>query len=331
METAILFNIWIRTDLAKEVFSQIRKVKPKRLYIAIDGPRNAEDKKLIEKTKNIVKVDWDCNVKYLIREKNLGCDKAIPQAISWLFENEEMGIILEDDCYPDLSFFRFCEELLTKYKDDTRIMHIAGRCNSLNKEYNQYSYYFQKGMDCWGWASWKRAWKYYDNTMPNLKLFEKEKAINKYIINYTERERLSEIFKLPPIKVLSWDYIYSYNLYCQNAICINPSVNLVKNIGMISKYATHKQENVDKIYNKLHEMQFPLKHPIFIGVEPEYNENNIFIYYKSLVIKLIKRFFQLRISNIFSVKNEYCNNTKNKVIRILGIKIKFKVKGKKNE
>ena len=112
----VLFLVWVRPELAAKVFSQIRKAQPKRLYVALDGPRNEKDEELIKKTLEVIKVDWDCDVKYLKRDKNLGCKVAVAEAITWFFENEEMGIILEDDCYPDLSFSRIVKNCLIDSK-----------------------------------------------------------------------------------------------------------------------------------------------------------------------------------------------------------------------
>ena len=128
-DVPILFLVFNRPDVTKKVFEQIKKAKPKKLYIAADGPRkNIPNEKEIcnEVIKFVTKINWNCEVKTLFREENLGCGKAVSSAIDWFFENEEFGIILEDDCVPDQSFFGFCEQMLVKYKDDARIMMVAG-------------------------------------------------------------------------------------------------------------------------------------------------------------------------------------------------------------
>ena len=119
----ILFVIFNRFDTAKQVFERIKEVQPSKLYIAADGPRENKvgESEKCQQVRDLVKlIDWNCEVKTLFRDKNLGCAKAVSGAISWLFENEEMGIILEDDCLPHLDFFPYCKELLEKYKDDVR-------------------------------------------------------------------------------------------------------------------------------------------------------------------------------------------------------------------
>ena len=129
MSTPILFLIFNRPQCTRKVFEEIRKNRPKRLYISADGPRcgvssDAENCRLARQI--ATEVDWDCTVKTFFREENIGCGRAVQSGISWFFEHEEAGIILEDDCLPDATFFEFCGEMLRKYADDERIMHISG-------------------------------------------------------------------------------------------------------------------------------------------------------------------------------------------------------------
>ena len=142
--TPILFLIFNRPDTTIEVFNRIKKIQPKYLFVAADGPRQDKigEKEMCEATRAIIEqIDWDCEVKTLFRESNLGCGKAVSEAISWFFVHNEMGIILEDDCLPDLSFFSFCENLLEKYKDDSRISTICASNYQLQNNTSN-SYYF---------------------------------------------------------------------------------------------------------------------------------------------------------------------------------------------
>jgi hypothetical protein len=130
-KSAVLFIVFNRPETTKQVFARIKKAKPSRLYIAGDGPRfdKPEEKKLCDGVRSVVnEIDWVCEVKTLFQDVNLGCKEAVSSAISWFFDNEEEGIILEDDCLPAESFFNFCDTLLEKYRYDNRIRHIAG-CN----------------------------------------------------------------------------------------------------------------------------------------------------------------------------------------------------------
>ena len=238
LKTPVLFLIFNRLDTTKEVFSAIRQAKPPKLYIAADGPR-ANIKGEMEKVKAVREyvvnnIDWDCGVKTLFREKNLGCGKALSEAITWFFENEEMGIILEDDCVPNQSFFSFCENLLTKYKDDERVMMIAGTNYFFGKESSEFTYYFSRYFSIWGWATWKRAWNLYDFNMRDLDRFvEKGFFKDKNIFPDT---RMGKYYKdiflmMKKNKIDTWDYQWVYSCLANSGLSIVPIKNLISNIG----------------------------------------------------------------------------------------------------
>lgn len=167
--TAILLIVFRRPDTTQKVFDRIREVKPKKLYIAADGPRNEIERNECDVTRAIVScIDWDCEVVKLYQERNLGCDKHCFQAISWFFEQESEGIVLEDDRVPSRSFFGFCSTLLEKYRDDERIGHIAGSNYQFGKKRGDGSYYFSNLTHAGGWAGWRRVWK---NVRNNWELF----------------------------------------------------------------------------------------------------------------------------------------------------------------
>ena len=166
--SAVLFVIFNRPDTTEKVFAQIKAAKPKRLYIAADAPRaNFPGEELrCKQAKQIVEnIDWECEVKTLYKKKNVGCREGVLSAVTWFFNHEEEGIILEDDCLPANSFFKFCDVMLEKYRDDTRIRHITG-CNlQQGKKWGDSTYYFSNRTHVWGWASWKRVWKDYDKEL----------------------------------------------------------------------------------------------------------------------------------------------------------------------
>ena len=147
MDIAILFVVFNRPAETKKVLNAIRDAKPSRLYIASDGPRMGRDaeKQTVAEVRQIIhKIDWVCDVKTLLREVNVGCKDAVSGAIDWFFNHEEEGIILEDDCLPDLSFFSYCKELLEKYRHDSRIMSISGVNFQKSNFLDESSYYFSR-------------------------------------------------------------------------------------------------------------------------------------------------------------------------------------------
>jgi hypothetical protein len=261
----ILFLIFNRPECTAATFAAISKIKPEKLYIAADGPRTGKtgEDVLCEKTRDIVKkIDWDCEAKTLFRESNLGCKDAVSSAITWFFQNEEMGIILEDDCLPRESFFPFCEELLIKYKDDDRIWHIDGTTSQSGVAGT--SYQFSKYCLIWGWATWRRAWKNYDKQIKGFPEFKEKEIINS-IWNKIEVRKywLANLELAYNDKIDTWDFQWAYTVWTNNGMSIRPHVNLVKNIGF-SADATHTV-TANKLLQilKSEEMDFPLQHPVF--------------------------------------------------------------------
>jgi len=175
LTTPVLFIVFNRLDTTKQVFEEIKKAKPQKLFIAADGPRNFQEKNKTDVVRKYIleNINWKCEVKTLFREKNLGCKYAVAGAIDWFFDNVEQGIILEDDCLPSQSFFKFCQEMLEKYKDDERVMHISGTNVEGISKIDQ-DYFFAINFNVWGWATWKRAWKLYDINVTHWPRFLKE-------------------------------------------------------------------------------------------------------------------------------------------------------------
>lgn len=236
--TPILFLIFNRPNNTKKVFAEIRKQKPKYLYIAADGPRNDlfEITLCKEVRKVVTNIDWDCELKTLFREKNLGCKYAVSSAIDWFFEHVEGGIILEDDCLPDTSFFLFCDELLKKYKHDNKIMHITGTNLNDNLKFGDGSYYCSNYPNIWGWATWKRAWEKYDLELNNTD-FYLELIKNKFKY-HSEQKFWESRINLLDTGLDTWDYQWMFSIWREDGICLNSNYNLVLNIGF-DKEATH--------------------------------------------------------------------------------------------
>lgn len=240
--TPILLIAFSRTDTTRQVFDQIRKARPGRFYFAVDGHRNEKEAVLCEQVKDIIAdVDWECEVKTLFRDKNLGCRKGVSEAVSWFFENETEGIILEDDCLPSDSFFGFCSQLLEKYRHDERIGHISGGNYQNGVVRGDGSYYFSALTHVWGWAGWRRVWKDFDIEVSTYPLIEK--------FNYLERLGSHGPFKHYWTHKLkthyenqsldTWGFQYSYLNLINNRLSIIPNTNLITNIGCDSANAAH--------------------------------------------------------------------------------------------
>jgi hypothetical protein len=234
-KSAVLFVIFNRPDTTSRVFAAIRAAQPKRLYIAADAPRpgNMDDEFLCKQARAVVSViDWDCELKTLYKEENSGCKEGVSSAVTWFFEHEEEGIILEDDCLPANSFFKFCDTLLERYRHDTRIRHITG-CNlQQGKKWGNSTYYFSNRTHVWGWASWKRVWKDYDKTLNKYNGGEiKEKIQNIYEDPIVAECWLDVFNGVKEGKINSWAYQLDFANFFNNGLIIIPNENLISNIG----------------------------------------------------------------------------------------------------
>lgn len=251
-EIPILFLIFNRPETTQQVFVQIQKIKPKKLYVASDGPKNDSDRILCEKTRNILKqIDWDCELHIRFLDENLGgCDPALRSEISWFFENEEMGIILEDDCLPHLDFFSFCREMLVKYQYNEKIMLISGD-NAISKiKKPTESYYFSRGVYIWGWASWRRAWNMFDKYLKHWPVYRSQLIVDPYFSKVPEyREVLLYEYDrlyLDP-ESGNWDGQWSCCVMMNGGLSIIPRENLITNIGAIGVH--YDGENLQGLFN----------------------------------------------------------------------------------
>ena len=266
----VLFAIFNRPSTTEIVFEEIRKAKPSKLFIAADGPREhkpGESEKCEAARAIVSKIDWECEVKTLFRDENLGCGQAISGAISWFFEHVEEGIILEDDTKPAPDFFRFCADMLEHYRNDDRVMAISG--SSLPNRFTKnspYSYFFSDWDHIWGWATWKRAWKYYDYSMKRYpEVVEKGLLVSNYTSVYEKyyMEHLLHKAYYENDKVTWWDIQWGFARKINSGLVAVPTKNLVINVGFGSE-ATNTIDGSQWNEMKIEQMEFPLKHPEFV-------------------------------------------------------------------
>ena len=268
---AILMVAFNRPELTRQVFNAVKAYEPKKLYVAVDGVRKhvIEDAEKCERTKAIfTEVDWDCEVIKLFRGENLGCGKAVSGAISWFFDHEEEGIILEDDCVPHPSFFNYCKTLLEYHRHHHEVMHIGGTNLQFGKKYGHDSYYYSSIPHVWGWATWKRAWKNYDFNLSDLNYFLNNNRIEKYVGKGKTHDFWFDVFcKMNQKKIDTWDYQWQYAIWNNNGVSIIPQVNLIKNIGFGAD-ATHTTEDHDFANMETFEIS-ELSHPNSITINKE--------------------------------------------------------------
>ena len=300
LRTAVLLVIFNRPKTTQLVFEAIRKAKPPRLYIAADGPRKnvKEDiQQCAEARKIIEHVDWDCKVETLFHDENLNCGVGPSSAFTWFFEHEEEGIILEDDCLPSQSFFWYCQELLERFRYDTRVMHIGGN-NFLNgwQKDSEYAYYFSRSGYIWGWATWRRAWEKFD-----FKIKHYAKAKEHGFFDYYFPSLIEKLYRLRKFNqtisgngtVDWWDYQWDFARYANSGLAVVPNTNLVKNIGF-GESATHTTNANSKSASlETFDIEFPLRHPPFMIRDVTSDKK----YFKILM----KNNFQSKMKSLFSL------------------------------
>lgn len=255
--TLIIYN---RLDYARLVFETIRKIKPSTLFVIADGPKDNQDKTKINQTREIIKnIDWECELRTNFSDINLGCSDRIISGLNWVFKYVDRTIIIEDDCLPHPSFFQFCEEMLAKYKDDEQVMHISG-FNVMGNSLMNESYFFSKYiLPPWGWATWKRAWKFQNpqlDTWQQIKTWAYQNISQEYFTDWTD------LFEGARVDRKTWDTSWNVDIWKQKSLGIIPKHSLVQNIGFgkDATFTKNNKTNLSLIESK--KMIFPLIHPI---------------------------------------------------------------------
>ena len=274
MNSAVLFLTYRRFNTAEKVFESIRQAKPPRLYFASNAsnPKNIGEGQKVAKVRALIdRIDWPCELYTLFRDKHLSVKHSIPSSIDWFFENEEMGIILEDDCLPSQSFYSFCDEVLEKYKRDDSIGFITAM-NYLEKIEKSESYFFSRYPAIWGWATWKRVWVNYDVNMNNLDALLNSDEFIKSFDQTNEYKHWAKWFKkVAAGKVNTWDAQITYLSFIYNYLTITPTVNLLSNIGFGSDSNFTKNPNSPISKMKKLEIDTNLIHPDKYFVNNDYD------------------------------------------------------------
>ncbi len=268
MKKAVLFIFWNRPEYTKKVVEQIKIAKPPKLYLASDGARNPEESRIVTELRKWVvsQIDWPCKIKTRFLENNSGgCANGVSGAVTWFFENEPDGIILEDDIVPHQSFFTYCEELLDRYKENKRVWHITGQCDYEDHSAKE-SYYFAQVMHCWGWASWADRWRYfsldlsdYDESKLNELDFGNTSPPPEYSVLKAKIQKNwhKVLHQMQAKEIDTWDCIWSLWIIAHKGLCINPYKNLTSNIGVKGVHFSGRDPFLNRpTYNIL-----PLVHP----------------------------------------------------------------------
>jgi hypothetical protein len=250
-DVPIAFCIFNRPKLTAAVFKEIRRRRPRRLLIVGDGARadRPDDERLVAESREIAaQVDWDCTVETHYSDVNLGCRRRMASGLDWAFSKAERLIILEDDCVPNESFFTFCKELLDRFSDDERVMMISGN-NFQPEPVSTDSYYFSRWAHIWGWASWRRSWRFFDLSISQWPIVRDSGLIGSMVDSRQELEYWKPIFEQVHCgSIDTWDFSWMFNCWLQGGLTVLPQVNLVRNIGFGAD-ATHTSDQNSPLAN----------------------------------------------------------------------------------
>ena len=305
----ILLIAWKRPKKVRQVINSIRSYKPDELYIFCDGflkDNHADNKKILE-TRALIEreIDWVCNIKKKYLEINSGCKYAVSSAIDWFFSNVEEGIILEDDCVPNINFYSFCEKLLDRYRDKKEIYMIGGNNFQDGKKRGDGSYYFSIYSHIWGWASWRDRWELYDVEMKNINQFKINNKFKKIFKNKKELNYWWKIFNNLFYKNIpnTWDYQLFFTSIYYDKINIIPNVSLVENIGY-GEDATHTTFSKELIKTRIIKDDLlnivDFKHPSNIKIDHIADQYTFTNHYKKSFLKRMKLKIKTKLNSIFN-------------------------------
>jgi hypothetical protein len=262
----IVFLVFNRAQCTERTFAEIRRAQPRQLFVVADGPRlgRPEERAACLETRKVIDqgVDWPCQVRRCYSDTNLGCAGRVASGLNWAFSNTEEAIVLEDDCLPDPSFFGFCEELLAKYRHDTRIGQICGTPFIMPEVERETSYIFSRYGPIWGWASWRRAWSYYDLQLCDWPQLRSLGLLSSVIHSRAELRWRSKLYdSLHAGSSSTWDFQWGYAKMSQSMLSVIPCHNLIENIGF-GVGATHTSSGGEGL--ALDSISAHLSHPRWI-------------------------------------------------------------------
>ncbi len=253
-----------RPTTTAKVFEKIREYAPEQLFVVADGPRpyKEQEAELCQQTRDIIQVDWDCQLITIYAEENLGCKQRVYTGLNEVFSTVEEAIILEDDCVPHSDFFHYCEQLLDYYKNESQIACISG-FNATPKDRDmQESYSFTIIPESWGWATWKRAWSEIDLKMEGWPDYKQSTEFDErsydLFFKHHWKKKFDDVYNG---KIDSWAYPWMFSCWKANKLTVLPKRNLIQNIGF-SEMATHTKE-FDPLLSEreVYPVEYPLIHP----------------------------------------------------------------------
>ena len=272
----VVLFLYQRPQATRKIIDLVIKAKIKKIYIFADGPKSSQEKIITSQLKSLINHYIKKYPKTTFIPKfssnNIGLKDNIISGLNQVFAKESAAIILEDDCIPSLDFFKFTTQMLTKYKNNPKIMSVTG---SGVGEFSKFSYDFSRYQQCWGWGTWKRAWKLYDPTLSNLKPLSWKDKYMKIYFN-------TMLFLTKVGQVKSWAFKWSYTHFVNHGLAIIPTGNLISNIGF-DQVATNTKTKSPLSNLKLNKLTLPLTHPKSVKENLKLSRQIEKMYYKNII------------------------------------------------
>lgn len=270
LQTPVVFIVFNRPEMTMRSFASIRQARPQQLFIIADGPRSnvIQDNDRCRSVRHIVETpDWPCDVRRIFAEENLGCMRRISSGLDEVFSVVTEAIILEDDCIPEPSFFRYCEELLDRYRFDERVGAVSGDSFQMPGWKTMHSYYFSRYPHCWGWATWQRAWERCDIGMECWPSLRESGWLAQLFPNGKDRLHWEKMFDDTfALRIDSWAFRWTLSCWVTGMLTALPAKNLVTNIGFDELGTNNRSKDVSASISS-YAMPFPLSHPTEIAAD----------------------------------------------------------------
>ncbi len=268
-ETPVVLIVFNRPELTRRVFQRIAEVRPRTLLVVADGPREdrpGERERCEEVRRIATSVSWDCEIKTNFAAENLGCRRRVISGLHWAFQEVEEAIVLEDDILPDPSFFTFCQAMLCRYRHEDRVAMVSGFNIGADHARSPESYFFSRLTHIWGWATWRRAWAHYDESMTLWPSAERAFAMRRVFQSPSARRYWTPILEgmYRGVGPNTWDYQWMFTNIMRNCLSVVPQQNLVQNLGF-GVDATHVNDPEDAPRVEVGSLSFPLVHPAQIA------------------------------------------------------------------
>jgi hypothetical protein len=247
------------------VLDAVREARPHRLLVVANAPRaDVEgEAELCEATRDLIEtVDWDCEIVTDFAREHLPQTERIESGLDWVFSQHEEAILLEDDCVPDPTFFRFCDELLERHREDERVMSISGNNFQFFAPASGDSFYFSRYPHTWGWATWRRAWNQHDRAMTAWPELRDGGWLPQFFDETGDISFWSHVFETTYRDRDAWDRAWLFSCWVLGGLHAIPNVNLVSNVGFRDD-ATHTTPLQGLLLADLptEPMSFPLRPP----------------------------------------------------------------------